>query len=169
MVPPGWRGYRLRLVWEPCIMANLCFIPLKVQPCCSHSPRDNNLLSSLGIYKTGLSLTWTMFPNTSTWCSKNTVPLPFMVKGTPLLAVWALNVSLSSLYSEKSLRSLVKVAEAPESPMNSISPFFQEGPPYKIFCDSNRVVTLTFLTIGTVCGQAYICFYITSTIGRTIY
>ena len=44
-----------------------------------------------------------------------------MAKGAPLLAVRALDFSFSSLYSEKSLRSLVKVAEAPESPMNSIS------------------------------------------------
>ena len=168
MVLPGCQGYRLRLVWEPCIMANLCFIPINVQPCCSHSPRDNNLMESSGIYKTRLNLMWTMFPNTLTWCSKNTVPLPLMGKGTPLLAVQASNVSSSSLYSEKSLRSLVKVAEAPESPMNSISPFFRSCHLTRSFATPIGSLLLHFLQLA-VRGQAYICFYITNTIKQTIY
>ena len=120
------------------------------------------------MYKTGLSCTWTMFPNTLTWCSKNTVLLPFIFKGTPLLAVWASCVSTNSLYSEKSFRLLVKVAEAPESPMNSISPFFRSACLTRSFATPIGSLLLLFLQLVQFASDCY-CYYYFPSLFRFVY
>ena len=70
-----------------------------------------------------------------------------MAKGASLLAVQASNISSSSLYSEKSLRLFVKVAEAPESPMNSISPFFRSAHLTRFFATPIGSLLLHFLQL----------------------
>ena len=70
-----------------------------------------------------------------------------MGKETPLLAVRASYVSSSSLYSEKSLRSLVKVAEAPKSSMNSISHFFRSCHFTRSFTTPIGLLLLHFLEL----------------------